>query len=98
MDNFCKDRCKILEDQNKFSLELCECLLNLIELQQKNNAEGQELVNSCGATSIEYHFRKKIAALNQSEHEKDMKRLEQKIVKIQKVNELGRIDAERNAG
>ncbi len=99
MDNFCKDRCKILEDQNKFTLELCEYLLKLIELQQKNNAEGRELVNSCGATTIEYSFRKKIADLNQIEHEKDIRRIEQKTEKLIKLNNQERINAEyRNAG
>jgi hypothetical protein len=92
------NRCEILKDQNKFSLELCECLLNLIVLQQRNNAEGLELVNSCGATTIEYSFRKKIADLNKSEHEKEMRRLDQKIVKLKKVNELERVSAEQNEG
>jgi len=90
MDNFSKDRCRILEDQNKFTLELCECLLNLIELQQKNNAEGQELVNSCGATTIEYSFRKKISNLNQSEHEKEMKRIDQKMKRLIRLRDLER--------
>jgi hypothetical protein len=93
------NRCEILKDQNKLSLELCECLLNLIELQQKNNAEGQELINSCGATTIELNFRKKIAELNQTEHEKDLRKIEQKTEKLIKLNNQERLNGEyRNAG
>jgi hypothetical protein len=98
--NMCdNNRFEILKDQNKFNLQLSDNLLNIFELAKENLEDCRELVSMCGGLSMEHGIRRKIAELNQTEHEKDLRRIEHKTEKITKLNNQERINAEyRDAG
>ena len=80
-------RAEILKEQNKFNLELSSILLELIEKQQQTIRDCQKLVDSRGASAIEYELRKKIGQLNESEHKKQMFRIKEKLKTIGFDNE-----------
>ena len=70
----CNKRCEILKEQNSLMLELGGILLDAINELREASKENQILVHSCGAVSIEYSLRKKLAELAENEHVKKIER------------------------
>ena len=55
------DRYNILREQNQFNFELSESLFKNIQEMRLLVQEVRHLVDSCGATAIEFTLRQKIA-------------------------------------